>query len=118
MLSIKRKAGDFRKRNDIRKSPDKTIEGGFFIMKETQTNRTYKSRIFEMIFSDPKELLGLYNAVNGTQYQDPSLLEINTLENAIYMAMHNDISFLVDLRLNLYEHQLPTGCGGKKSAWS
>ncbi len=74
-------------------------------MKKMQTNRTYKSRIFEMIFSDPKELLSLYNAVNGTHYQDPELLEINTLENAIYMAMYNDISFLIDLRLNLYEHQ-------------
>lgn len=41
-------------------------------------NRTYKARIFEMIFSDKKELLGLYNAMNGTNYNDPELLEINT----------------------------------------
>lgn len=33
------------------------------------------------------------------------MLEINTLENAIYMAMRNDISFLIDTRLSLYEHQ-------------
>lgn len=33
------------------------------------------------------------------------MLEINTLENAIYMAMRNDISFLIDARLSLYEHQ-------------
>ena len=56
-------------------------------------NRTYKARLFEMIFSQKKELLELYNAVNGTSYDDPELLEINTLENAIYMSMHNDISF-------------------------
>ncbi len=78
-------------------------------MKKTETtgtvNRVYKSRIFEMLFSDRKELLSLYNAVNGTDYDDPEQLEINTLENAIYMAMHNDISFIIDLRLNLYEHQ-------------
>lgn len=68
-------------------------------------NRTYKARIFEMLYSDKKELLNLYNAVNGTNYKDPEQLEINTLENAIYMAMHNDISFVIDMKLSLYEHQ-------------
>ena len=68
-------------------------------------NFQYKARLFEMIFSSKKELLGLYNAVNGSHYDDPELLEINTLENAIYMSMHNDISFIIDTRLYLYEHQ-------------
>jgi len=68
-------------------------------------NRIYKARIFEMLFSDKKELLGLYNAVNRTDYKDPDALEINTLENAIYMAMHNDISFVIDMKVSLYEHQ-------------
>ncbi len=58
-----------------------------------------------MIFSWREELLQLYNAINGTDYQDPEELEINTLQNAIYMSMHNDISFLIDSRLSLYEHQ-------------
>lgn len=66
---------------------------------------TQKSRIFEMVFSDKRELLELYNAVNDTNYDDPELLEINTLKNAIYMSMHNDVSFLIDSRLALYEHQ-------------
>ncbi|MCD8078423.1 MAG: hypothetical protein LUE63_08655, partial [Lachnospiraceae bacterium] len=68
-------------------------------------SRLYKSRVFEMIFSEKKELLSLYNALNGTTYDDPDLLEINTLENAIYMSMRNDISFVIASRLNLYEHQ-------------
>ena len=55
-------------------------------------NRTYKSRLFEMIFSSKRELLELYNAVNGTSYENPEELEVNTLENAIYMSMHNDLS--------------------------
>jgi len=58
-----------------------------------------------MIFSRREELLQLYNAINGTDYQNPEELEINTLQNAIYMSMHNDISFLIDSRLSLYEHQ-------------
>ena len=73
--------------------------------RKVTVNRTYKSRIFEMIFSDKKELLALYNAVNETHYTDPDQLEINTLENAIYLSMHNDISFIIDSRLSLYEHQ-------------
>lgn len=73
--------------------------------REKEMYRTYKSRIFEMIFSDKRELLGLYNAVNGTSYENPELLEINTLKNAIYLSMHNDVSFIIDSRLALYEHQ-------------
>lgn len=30
---------------------------------------------------------------------------MNTLENAIYMSMHNDVSFVIDSMLGLYEHQ-------------
>ena len=71
----------------------------------TAVNRVYKSRIFEMVFSDKKELLSLYNAANGTKYDDPEMLEVNTLENAIYLSMRNDISFVIDSRLTLYEHQ-------------
>lgn len=68
-------------------------------------NRLYKTRLFEMIFSNRKELLELYNAVNQTNYSNPEDLEINTLENAIYLSMHNDLSFVIDSRLSLYEHQ-------------
>ena len=68
-------------------------------------NRVYKSRIFTMIFQDKEKLLELYNAISGKNYTDPELLEINTLENAIYMNMQNDLSFLIDARLSLYEHQ-------------
>ena len=68
-------------------------------------NRNYKSSIFAMVFSDKKRLLELYNGISGKKYKDPELLEINTLENAIYMAIRNDLSFLIASRLSLYEHQ-------------
>ena len=68
-------------------------------------NRLYKARLFVMIFEDKRKLLELYNAISGKHYEDPELLEINTLENAIYMSMKNDLSFLIDARLSLYEHQ-------------
>lgn len=68
-------------------------------------NRNYKDTIFRMLFSDRKNLLSLYNAINGTSYENPEELEIVTLENAIYMGMKNDLAFIMDLNLYLYEHQ-------------
>lgn len=65
--------------------------------------REYKDRLFRMIFRDKKALLSLYNAVNGTKYTNPDDLEINTLENAIYMSMRNDLSFLIDSRMPIFE---------------
>ncbi|MBQ8318058.1 MAG: hypothetical protein IJX85_06945 [Lachnospiraceae bacterium] len=67
--------------------------------------RNYKDTVFRMLFKDKKELLALYNAVNGTSYTNLDDLEITTLENAIYMSMKNDVSFVVDMVLSLYEHQ-------------
>ena len=68
-------------------------------------NRTYKASLFHMIFKEKKELLSLYNAVNGTSYNNPDELEINTLENALYMNVKNDVSCIIDCTMNLYEHQ-------------
>ena len=78
-------------------------------MTETQNEihvaRNHKDRLFRMIFREKKELLSLYNAVNGTSYTNAEELEIVTLENAIYMNMKNDLAFIMDSYLNLYEHQ-------------
>lgn len=71
----------------------------------THVNRTYRSTVFIMLFEEKENLLELYNAMSGKHYTDPELLEINTLENAIYMSIRNDVSFLMDGRLSLYEHQ-------------
>ncbi len=72
---------------------------------KVHANRKYKDSVFRMLFHDKKELLKLYNALNGTDYQDPEQLMVTTLENAIYMPIKNDVSFLLDARLMLYEHQ-------------
>ena len=68
-------------------------------------NRKYKDTLFRALFSEGKHLLSLYNAVNETNYTNEEDLEINTLENVIYLKMKNDISFLFGFSLNLYEHQ-------------
>ncbi|WP_455058156.1 hypothetical protein [Jutongia sp.] len=68
-------------------------------------NRLYKDRLFHMLFSDKAALLSLYNALNGTDYDNPDDLTITTLENAIYMGMHNDVSCILFSEINLYEQQ-------------
>ena len=75
------------------------------VQQQMTVNREYKSHMFIMVFQDKGKLLELYNAVSGRHYEDPELLMINTLENAIYLSMKNDLSFLIDTRLSLYEHQ-------------
>lgn len=67
--------------------------------------RSYKDRLFRMIFKEKKEFLELYNAMNGTDYQREEDLTVTTLEHAIYMGMRNDVSFLLYDQLTLYEHQ-------------
>lgn len=69
------------------------------------STKKLQRHVFRMLYRDKSELLELYNAVNDTQYTDPKKLEAAGLENAVYMSMKNDISCVVDLRLNLYEHQ-------------
>lgn len=58
-----------------------------------------------MLFKNKKRLLNLYNAITGKKYTNPDKLKIVTLENAIYMEMKNDLAFLIDFNLYLFEHQ-------------
>ena len=68
-------------------------------------NRMHKDTIFRRIFSEKKNLLELYNALNNSHYDNPDDLTINTLEDAIYMNVKNDLSFIFHSYLSLYEHQ-------------
>lgn len=65
-----------------------------------------KDRLFRFLFDKDREaLLQLYNALNGTDYQDSSELEVVTIESAVYVVMKNDLAFIIAGVLNLYEHQ-------------
>lgn len=73
--------------------------------RKKKVNRKYKDRLFRMVFQEKKDLLDLYNAVNHTNYTDPESLQITTMKDAVLLGMKNDVSFLIDSVLNLYEHQ-------------
>ena len=69
-----------------------------------RANREYKDRLFCKVFEDEEDLLDLYNALNGTDYTNADDLEVNTLEDVIFLGMRNDKSFLINGTMNLYEH--------------
>ncbi len=74
-------------------------------MKEVTVNRTYKDSVFRMIFREKAELLSLYNALNHSHYDNPEDIITYTIEDAIYIGLKNDVGFLIDNYLNLYEAQ-------------
>ena len=70
--------------------------------------KDYRDRLFNFIFGNeahPEWTLSLYNAVNHTNYTDPSLIELTTIRETLYLGMHNDVSFLIASLMNLYEQQ-------------
>jgi len=74
----------------------------------TEVNREYKDRVFKFIFGNPENkewTLSLYNAVNGSSYSNPDEIQFNTIDDAVYMSMKNDISFIILNEMNLWEHQ-------------
>ena len=68
-------------------------------------NREYKSDVFSMLLADKKNALQLYNALNESQYTDPELIEMKTLDSGISLTVRNDAAFVLDSNPSIYEHQ-------------
>ena len=50
-----------------------------------KVQRNVMDKLFRFVFKEDREaLLQLYNALNGTDYQDASQLEIVTIESAVF----------------------------------
>lgn len=71
----------------------------------TNVQRNYKDGLFLKIFGNKQALLSLYNAVRGSNYTNPDDLTVTTIENVLYMGMKNDVSFIINNQLHLYEAQ-------------
>lgn len=67
---------------------------------------TYKDRIFRMLVKEKKIALEIYNAINDTHYDNPEDVIITTLENAVYLGMKNDVSFIIGSELVLFEQRV------------
>lgn len=76
-----------------------------YFLKEYKVARNHKDLLLHAIFKEKEDFLSLYNALNGTSYTDAAKLEITTLENAVFMSVQNDISFVFLSELYMIEHQ-------------
>ena len=70
-----------------------------------KANPQYNSTLFSTIFSEKGNALEMYNALNGTDYDDPDEITITTLKNVVFLNRYNDVSYVIGGVFNLYEHQ-------------
>ena len=68
-------------------------------------NREYKSDVFGMLMEEPGYALEVYNALNHSDYRDPGLVEVCSLERGISLSVRNDAAFILDMNLSVYEHE-------------
>ena len=77
-------------------------------MHAIKTNRKYQDSLFRVIFGREEHkhwLLELYNALNNSSHQCIDDLTLTTIDDVVYIKMKNDVSFLIDSQMNLFEHQ-------------
>jgi len=65
-------------------------------------NREVKSEVFSMLMEDKRYALQVYNALKGSNYTDPEMVEMIKLEKGISLSIRNDASFIVDMNLERY----------------
>ena len=70
-----------------------------------KSNTRYKCTLFSTIFSQKENALEMYNALNGTDYDNPDEITITTLKNVVFINRYNDVSYVLGGVFNLYEHQ-------------
>lgn len=86
ILSCHHEGGQPMSKQRRKKKPVDRYLSGQQKQKRMQCN--VKDRLFRYLFENDREaLLNLYNALNGTAYQDSSQLEIVTMESAVYVVM-------------------------------
>lgn len=71
-------------------------------------NKKHKDRLFSFLFgseSNKEWTLSLYNAVSGSEYTNPEDILFTTIDDAVYMGMKNDLSFILFQVMNIYEQQ-------------
>ena len=75
-------------------------------MTTLKINRKYNDKLFKFIFGNPKNrelALELYNGLNESNYNNPEDIDYHIVDDAIYMNIKNDKSFLVENDLRLWD---------------
>ena len=84
---------------------ESVMQKAYRFLNEYKVARNHKDLLLRAIFRNKEEMLSLYNGLNGSSYTDTSALEITTLENAVYMSVQNDVSFVFLSEVYMIEHQ-------------
>lgn len=101
----------YQKISDLEKTVSELMEQNRLLSENSQpkdVKKDYKDRLFKFIFGNAENkawTLSLYNAINGTNYSNPEDIQFNTIGDAVYLRMKNDVSFIVAFEMNLWEHQ-------------
>ena len=80
-------------------------------MSEEILNRKYKDTVFRLIFNNEEKMLELYNALYDTNYPPGTPVNINTIEEALYLSDKNDIYPSGDFRAPVH-HQSQHAAAG------
>lgn len=72
---------------------------------EQKNVREWKSNSFSLLMKEKEYALETFNALNGTDYQNPDEVEIIEIDGGYSITVRNDAMFIVDWALNLYEQQ-------------
>ncbi len=65
----------------------------------------HKDTVFCLLYQDKKNLLELYNALNGSNHTNIDDLTVTTLSGSIYIKYKNDASFVFEQNLYMFEQQ-------------
>ena len=79
-----------------------------FELQPVKAQRQFKDKLFRFIFGKEENrqwTLSLYNALNHTDHTDADKISFNTLQNMVLVGFENDVSFLIDHSMSLYEAQ-------------
>ncbi len=71
---------------------------------------TYKDNTFCTLFSDKENLIELYNALSGSNYDKDTPVKIVTLDDAFFGDRENDLSFIIDHKWIILTEQQSTLC--------
>ena len=69
------------------------------------TTKHFKDNVFCLLYSDKKNLLDLYNALNNSSHTNVDDLTVTTLKGGAYMKYKNDVSFVFSYELYMFEQQ-------------
>lgn len=68
--------------------------------------RKHKDSMFRVLFNNKKNIIELYNAITGAQYDIDTEVKFETIEEVIFEKLKNDIAFTIDDKfVVLVEHQ-------------